>query len=193
LSLFAGFDDVDNEDPEAAGWERMISPADFPCRVPGRIDPSVKFFVEAILQAPHPTTLGYRSVEDRVEPVLGPNPGEREQLTRFQDAAVEFARQVLDLRPGLLDDADITRLMIPFLRRFAQRPEREEAIAWGDIEVESEGTGLVPLASPLRLQDLTRLRHGRSALARHAQEWPAGRRARSSRLMRWILCWIGFA
>ncbi len=118
---------------------------------------------EALLAAPHGTTVGYRERDGRMEPVLG---AVQEQSARFFEVArmryVSYAGRLLEsLDPGALRTLETEKKMNSLsgsMMELMWNPTRQEAETFGALPFSDDlkDKHLQPLAAPLTGAELNR-------------------------------------
>jgi FMN phosphatase YigB (HAD superfamily) len=169
----------------------LLSPMDFPARLQGRIDPNVKFFLEAMFQAPEGSCVGYERRERRIEAVCAPVPPWGIQVESDVADAARVARRAFETEGRALVYMDPKPIIRGVLELFALAPTRDECEQWGRRQVETPGGG-EELAPRPKWLELFNVGSGRHCLSRHPNEWSRGRVGRADLLLRTILHGVGF-
>jgi len=141
----------------------------------------VQNLLEALCQAAHGRTVGYRGDPEGVRPELEHSAREEALvawgLSGYREALARTVDHFLAASPDLATAVDLRPALGAVLTEFWERPSLAEATVWGALpfDVDVAGGKADPLARPVRLGDAVReLRTRRRLKLRPAGSWRAG-------------------
>lgn len=185
--LFIGLEPADSERLSHLRYS-IFDQLDIPSkRLKNRFDANFIYLVEALFQAPHPSTVAYRNASGTFEPVFKDSSFDFTQVKEIQSASLQLAEKILERPSFQLDDRGLEVALKKVLVRIALQPSLMEAIAVGSINIESDTDERVPhypLSTRYTFSELFNILLRRQGLSKHRRQWARGRIASSNLFFR---------